>query len=115
MDQTVAQDDLFKEFKSIMKTGNAKEFSKMVNQTVTIKILGEECNCNKAQAEIILRDFFKKYPPVEYEGIHQGKGKDGSKHYAIGKYTHPKGVLRIYLLVKQSQGNFLIDTLDFSE
>jgi len=64
---------------------------------------------------MILKEFFKKFPPVDYENVHLGKAKDGALYYSIGNYIHSKGIFKVYTLIKQVDGIFLIDTLDFSE
>lgn len=109
-----AQNDVINNGKVALKTGSSKELVKYFNNIVELSFDGEKSNYSKTQAEFVLKDFFKKYPPVEFEYIHQGASKEGLK-YAIGKYTYSGGSFRVYILVKQFNGNYLIDTLDFSK
>lgn len=109
-----AQNDVTNNAKVALKTGSSKELVKYFNNIVELSFDGEKSNYSKTQAEFVLKDFFKKYPPTEFEYIHQGASKEGLK-YAIGKYTYSGGSFRVYILVKQFNGNYLIDTLDFSK
>src|SRR5690606_42106188 len=97
-----------------LKTGSSRELVKEFSDNVELSFDGEKSNYSKSQAEFVLKDFFKKYPPVDFQYIHQGSSKEGLK-YAIGKYSYNGGSFRVYILIKQFNGNFLIDTLDFSK
>ncbi len=110
-----AQEDLVKNTKIAIKSANTKELSKYFNESVNLKLAGEEGVYSKAQGEIVIKDFLKKYTVTDFQVIHQGQSKEGALHYVVGKYTHTRGSLRVYMLIKQFHGNFLIDTLDFSE
>lgn len=109
-----AQSDIVNNGKVALKTGSSKELVKYFNDIVELSFDGEKSNYSKTQAEFVLKDFFKKYPPVDFQYIHQGSSKEGLK-YAIGKYSYNGGSFRVYILIKQFNGNFLIDTLDFSK
>jgi len=100
--------------KMALKTGSSKELSRYFNDIVELSIAGEKSSYNKSHAEIVLKDFFKKYPPVDFQYIHQGSSKEGLK-YAIGKYSYTGGSFRVYILIKQFKGNYFIDTLEFSK
>ncbi|MBX9850804.1 MAG: DUF4783 domain-containing protein [Cytophagaceae bacterium] len=109
-----AQNDIINNGKIALKTGSAKELVKYFNDIVELSFDGEKSNYSKTQAEFVLKDFFKKYPPIDFQYIHQGSSKEGLI-YAIGKYTYNGGSFRVYILIKQFNGNYLIDTLDFSK
>jgi hypothetical protein len=100
--------------KMALKTGSSKELSKYFNDIVELSIAGEKSSYNKSHAEIVLKDFFKKYPPLDFQYIHQGSSKEGLK-YAIGKYIYSGGSFRVYILIKQFNKNYFIDTLEFSK
>jgi hypothetical protein len=110
----MAQNEILANTRVSLETSDSKSLTKFFNDMVEISFDGDKKNYTKTQAEFVLKDFFKKYPPVAFEFIHQGSSKEGLK-YAIGKYTHSKGSFRVYILIKQFKGNYLIDTLDFSE
>ncbi len=111
---SVGQEDVINNARLALKTGSSKELAKYFNKMVELNIDGEKSNYSKTQAEFVLRDFFKKFPPTDFQYIHQGASREGLK-YAIGRYTYPNGSFRVYMLVKKFDGNYLIDTLDFSK
>lgn len=110
----LAQEDVMTNIKTQLKKGDAKEVSRYLNDMVEISISGEKGSYSKTQAEFVLKDFFKRNPPFDYQKIHQGSSKEGL-NYMIGKYTCSEGSFRVYIVVKQFKGNYLIDTIDFSK
>ncbi|HSZ25816.1 MAG TPA: DUF4783 domain-containing protein [Cytophagaceae bacterium] len=109
----LAQEDVMTTVKAQFKLGNAKEIARYFNDIVEISVDGEKGNYSKSPAEFVLRDFFKENPPIDFQKIHQGSSKEGL-NYMIGKYTCGKGTYRVYIVVKQFKGNYLIDNIDFS-
>ena len=110
----LAQEEVLAGVKASFYTGNAKEIARYLNELVEISIDGEKGSYSKTQAEFILRDFFKNNPPTDFKKIHQGSSKEGLT-YMIGKYVYAGGAFRIYIVVKQFKGNYLIDTVDISK
>ena len=111
---SLAQEDVMTNVRTQLKAGDSKELARYLNDIVEISISGEKGSYSKTQAEFVLKDFFKKNPPSDYQKIHQGASKEGL-NYMIGKYTCPDGSYRVYIVVKQFKGNYLIDTMDFSK
>jgi hypothetical protein len=107
-------DEILNSSKAALKAGSSKDFSLYFGDLVDLGLLGEKSSYSKSHAQVLLKDFFKKYPPVDFQYIHQGSSKEGLK-FVIGKYTYDGGSFRVYLLIKQFSGKYLIDTIDFSE
>lgn len=95
-----------KEILLALKSGNAKELAKFFNSNIELEIFGDEEVYSKAQAELIVKDFFTKHIPSNFTKLHEG-GKDGSK-YIIGNITTSTGTYRVYFLLKEKNGAALI-------
>ncbi|HLT75141.1 MAG TPA: DUF4783 domain-containing protein [Ohtaekwangia sp.] len=100
---SVAQSDVIGQVKETIKAGSAKELSRFLNNTVDVTLEGNVQSYSKAQAEFVLRDFFKQHPPNEVNIIHQGKSK-GGQPFAILQYKSGVDTYRLFMKVK-SQGN----------
>ncbi len=100
--------------KTAIKAGSSKELVRYMADNIDINLNAHKTSYSRAQAEFVMKDFFKKYVVSDFQFVHQGESKDGHK-YAIGTYTFEGGTFRVYLLMKSVKGTFLIDTLDFSE
>ncbi|MEN7547676.1 DUF4783 domain-containing protein [Rapidithrix thailandica] len=115
MTSTVGQDeDVIASARTAIKQGNAKNLSSYFNELVELNFDDEKSSYSKTQAEFVLKEFFKKYPAKDFRYIHKGASKEGLL-YAIGKYTYEGGSFRVYILVKQMNGKYIIDTIDFGE
>lgn len=119
------QEEVLSTAKVALKAGNSKDLSKYFHNNLEIKISDDEAdntnsNYSKTQAEYVLKGFFKDNPPQDFVYVHHGTSKDGMK-YAIGKYTcrdstgKPAGTYRVFLKLKQYDGSYLIDEIDFSK
>jgi hypothetical protein len=98
-----------------LKTGNAKELVKNSLDPVEIGMKSEKKQSfNHAQAEARLKAFFTKYQPSGFEFVHQGTSQDGLL-YVIGRYFYKGGEYQVYMLIKKSNGQLKIDTIDFSQ
>ena len=97
---------------SAIKLGNYKELSKFFDTKVELTIATKEDSYSKAQAELIVKDFFSKDKVTNYQVIHRGKSPDGAQ-YAIGTLTTTKSSYRTYVLTKDVNGNLRIQQLRF--
>ena len=98
--------------KETIKTGSSKELSKFLSQTVDITIDGKVGSYSKAQAEFVLRDFFKAHPPNEFNVLHQGSSK-GGQPFAIGQYKSGEDTYRVWMNIKSVDKSQLIQEISF--
>ncbi len=105
--QSVAQipDDIILSLKS----GNAKVLASYFNQNVELVILDNDNVYSKAQAELIVSNFFTKYQPERFSITHQG-GKEGAQ-YVIGNLFTKQDTFRVYFLLKKTTGKNIIHQL----
>ena len=99
---------------SAIKLGNYKELSKYFDTKVELTIGAKEDSYSKAQAELIVKDFFAKDKVTNYQVIHKGKSPDGAQ-YAIGTLTTAQGAFRTYVLTKDVNGAIRVQQLRFEE
>lgn len=111
--QVQAQDDVINNVRLAMKTGSSKELSQYFGSMVELNFDGKKSSYSKSQAEFVLKDFFKKNPPKDFEYIHQGSSKQGFR-YAIGNYTITNSSFRIWILFKKDNDRYFVDTIDFT-
>ena len=106
------QEDLIRSVKTAIKSGSSKELANFLHSTVEINLEGNISSYSKMQAEYVLKDFFKKNPPTDFEIIHNGASKGGLK-YAIGKYSCNRGFYRVWMRIKEFSGKLLIYEMNF--
>jgi hypothetical protein len=109
-----AQGDVPAEIKTAIRNGSARDLAQYFNNTVEIGLDGDKSSYSKTQAEFVLKNFFTKNAPTGFEFDHQGSSNQGQR-YAIGTYNSKAGSYRVFVVVKQANGSYLIDTIDFTK
>jgi hypothetical protein len=107
-----AQVEIFTPIKDAIKAGSAKEAVKSFNQSLDINLEGEIKTYSKAQAEFVLRDFFKKHPPTDFTIVHTGSSKGGLQ-YAIGNLKSDNVTYNVLIRVKQAGSDYLVHEISF--
>ena len=95
-----AQGDIISDVKSALNAGSSKELVKFLDKTTEIDIDG------------VLKDFFKNYPPTNFQIIHQGASRAGSP-YVIGQYTFKDGLFRVWIRLKKEDEVFRVHAMSF--
>lgn len=104
--------EIFTPMKDALKTGNAKEVIKFFNTSVDMNLDGEVNTYSKAQAEFVLRDFFKKHPAGDFTIVHTGSSKGGLQ-FAIGRFVSNKENFDVLIRVKEVNKSYLIHEINF--
>jgi len=112
--QTSDASKIFDDAKVSIVKSDAKGLTVFFSDKVDLNFDGEIKTYSQAQAEFVLRDFFKKYPVKAFSYDHISKTPEGL-HYAIGKYTYNGGAFLVYIMIKDFNGKQIIDTLNFHE
>lgn len=111
---TQAQNDLVKNIKSGLKTGNVKEISPYLGQRTEIAFDSDKISYEKDKAEQTLNKFLTDNKPKEFQLLHQGASKEGIKFY-IGELSTEKGTYRILIYLKNNVNKQVIETIDISK
>jgi hypothetical protein len=112
--QGFSQTDVINQVKETIKAGSAKELSRYLHNTVDVTLEGNVQSYSKAQAEFVLRDFFKQHPPNEVNIIHQGSSK-GGQPFAILQYKSGTETFRLFMKIKSNGNSQLLDDIRFTK
>ncbi|SMO76391.1 Protein of unknown function [Solitalea koreensis] len=113
MKSTYKQSDAVEVVTAAISVSNTREISKYLNSIVILAILDEENVYSKTQGEMVLKDFFSKYPPVQVLLKHTGSSPEGLK-YAICSYrTTNNAMYRLYIYMKSTGKVHYINELRF--
>ena len=72
-DKVNAQSEVINNLRAAIKAGSSKELVKSFNTMVELNFEGTRKNYSKSQAELVMKEFFKKYPPEDFQYIHKGR------------------------------------------
>jgi hypothetical protein len=96
-----------------ISTGDSGKLGGYLNSTIDLEAEEIDGSYSKAQAEIILRNFFDKNPVKSFTVNHEGNSNDRSK-YIIGTYkSSNEKKFRVYVLFKETGDQQLIYQLQF--
>lgn len=96
----------FEDVVSAIKQADAASLGKNLDNTVEINMMGKSNSYSKAQAEIILKDFFAKNTVKSFEIIHKG-GPEGGGQFGVGNLVTSTGNYRTSFFL-QKKGNALV-------
>ncbi|CAL1521374.1 DUF4783 domain-containing protein [Chitinophaga sp. MM2321] len=100
----------FEDVVSAIKQGDVNGLSRYLDNNVEINIGGKANSYSKAQAEIILKDFFSKNQVKSFELVHQGG--EASK-FGIGTLTTSGGNYRLSFFLQKKGGSMVLNELRF--
>ena len=105
--------DIYEEVSNAIRSGDAKQLASYFGSSVDLTVVNQEDVYSKAQAELIVKDFFSKNPPKNFTLLHKGSSKEGTV-YGIGKLQTSNGkVFRTSFFLKMSSGRYLVQELRF--
>ena len=87
---------------SALRSGNATELAKYFDDNVELTLPVKSDSYSKAQAQVIIKDFFSNNGVKTFELKHKGDSPGG--HYCIGTLQTKSGNLRAHVFMK-SKGN----------
>ena len=99
---------------SAIKAGNSKMLAAYFGNAVEISLPDKDGTFSKAQAEMMMKDFFANHPPVSFIVNQKGASTGGSK-FIIGTYKSGSVVYKVYLLLKASGQTFTLQQIQFEE
>lgn len=102
--------DTAQDINMALRSGNFKLISSLFFSSVELNLPGSEGLYSKAQAELILKDFFQKNAPKNFTAKHGGESKDGAK-FNIGTLETSSGNYRTYFFLKKEGELLLIKEL----
>ena len=101
--------DIYDEISKVIRTGNSKELAKYFDKTLELTILDIEDTYSKSQAELIIKDFFAKNPPIKFSILHKGGTKE--LKFATGDLITEKSVYRLTFCLKNDNDKSFISKL----
>lgn len=103
-------DPIWDPITNALQSGQSAQLGIKFNNTVELSINGTEGAYSKGQGEMVLRDFFQKNKPSRFIIQHKGNS-GGTGTFANGQLETAGGTFRVYILQKNSGGQYLIHEL----
>lgn len=110
-----AQTNVLNSVAGAMRSGDVGGVTRFMDNVVDITVNNNQSTYSKTQAEMVLKDFFGKNVPKGYSTEHTGNSADQTSFYSIGYLTTSNGKYRIYIFLKQKDGNFVLQEIKFEK
>lgn len=109
--------EIAEKIKSSFRTGNAHNLADHFEKNLELVIDTERVDFRRVrneQAELILKNFFKKYPPKDFKYGFQGTAS--KVRYCTATYQTLSGSkFQVYILMRVTEKDYLINTLHFKK
>jgi hypothetical protein len=102
---------------AVIKTiqdADAKSLSAFFNATVELQLPDHENTYSVSQGEMIMKDFFKKFPLDSFSIVQKGN-TDNTSRFAICDYISGNSRYQVYLYLRKDQDKFLVQKIKFEE
>jgi len=96
---------------SALRSGNAQELSKYVDDNIEISLPGKSDSYSRAQAIMVLKDFFGNNGVKGFDV--QFKGENGGGQYCIGTLKTSSGNYRTTVFMKTKNNKQLVKEIRF--
>ncbi|WP_111668793.1 DUF4783 domain-containing protein [Algoriphagus litoralis] len=97
---------------SAIGSGSSSDLARYFDSSISMNVNGQQGEYSKNQAELVIRDFFKKNPSQGFSLIFQNENP-GSLSTYIGEYASNQGRFKVFIKVSQNSSGFRIYSLDF--
>lgn len=106
----IQQKDAIDIISGYFKTSNSRELSGYFSPLLEMNILTEENEYSKAQAELILRDFFSKHKPASVKILHRLNSSSNFR-FGVLSFQTDKDRFRISISMTNEGEKFLIKVI----
>jgi hypothetical protein len=100
---------------SALGSGDYQALGRYFDKEVEISILGSSDFYSKSEAISKVKSFFQKYRPTSFSQVHNGKPPAGGAQYCIGDLKADGEVFRVYIYLKGSGAQSVIQELRFDK
>jgi hypothetical protein len=97
-----------------IRAGSSSDLAEYFESSISLNIDGQQGDYSKSQAEIVLKDFFKKNPPLGFSIVFKSETNSSLSSY-IGEYKSSQNQFRVLIKISQQGANSRIYSLEFVE
>jgi hypothetical protein len=97
-----------------IRDGSSSDLAEYFESSISLNIDGQQGDYSKSQAEIVLKDFFKKNPPLGFSIVFKSETNSSLSSY-IGEYKSSQNQFRVLIKISQQGANSRIYSLEFVE
>ncbi|MFC3416382.1 DUF4783 domain-containing protein [Algoriphagus hitonicola] len=93
-------------------SGSSSDLARYLDASISLNINGQKGDFSKSQAELVLKDFFKKNPPLNFSLVFRSENNPSLSSY-IGDYQSGQGVYKVFIKINQQDSQPKVYSLGF--
>jgi hypothetical protein len=93
-------------------SGSSSELARYFENSISLNINGQQGDFSRNQAEQVIRDFFKKNPPLRFQLVYRSETNPKLSSY-IGEYQSGQASYRVFIKINQIDTDLKIYSLGF--
>ncbi|MEB2783138.1 DUF4783 domain-containing protein [Algoriphagus persicinus] len=97
---------------SAIENGSSSDLAKYFDSSISLNVNGLQGDYSKNQAELVLKDFFKKNPSLGFSLVFRSENNPSLSSF-IGDYQTGQGLFKVFIKVSQQATDFKIYSLEF--
>lgn len=110
-----AQTEFLEEVTFAFKNADQRILSKYFGNKIEITLLDQSSVYSKSQAEMVMKDFFSKYDPIDFQILYKNNPTNDAARFAIGQLDTKSGKFRIYFILKTSEAGTYLQEMRFEQ
>ena len=111
--QVNAQNNITDDISLGFANSDQQTIAKYIGNKVEINLFDLSGVYSKAQAEMVLKDFFDKYEVQSFQLFNKSNTNGGPSKFAIGNLNTRNGNFRIFFILKELEGAYYIQEMRF--
>lgn len=97
---------------SAINNNSSSDLAKFFESSISLNVNGQQGSYSKNQAEIVIRDFFKKNPSQGFSIVYSSETNPSLSSF-IGDYLSEEGTFKVFIKVSQQDSILRIYSLEF--
>lgn len=110
-----AQSEFVDDVTMAFKSADQRLLSKYFANKIEITLLDQSNVFSKSQAELVMKDFFSKFDPIDFQILYKNNPTNDAARFAIGQLETRSGRFRIYFILKSSENNIYLQEMRFEQ
>lgn len=97
---------------SAIDNGSSSDLARYFGTSISLNVNGQQGDYSKNQAELVIKDFFRKNPPKAFNLVFRSESNPSLSSY-IGDYHSSQGFFKVLIKVSQQKSDLKIYSLEF--
>lgn len=110
-----SQAELLEDISVAFKSADHRLLAKHFSGKIEINLLEQSNVYSRSQAEMVMKDFFSKFEPLDFQILYKNNPSSEQVKFSIGQLETNSGKFRIFFILKMIDGTLYIQEMRFEQ